>query len=211
MIYKCRTSTNSKILWDGVSIISPTSLTAKRNKQLNWEHNRVSFPSQHNNRKDTSNFFCKELQCFLLDDGFHIHNKGASCHEITKPWTHEKTKILREIHLFSNCHHEAFIFVLPSVKPLLSMIYLRIDIHGCESKHMFSNNENSWAIICINNSNTYTNSPQALRGARLFHATHVIHILSLFLHINIKEDAKQNAKPYLSIATMKSSIISWMP
>ena len=121
----CRALTNSNILWDGASIISPTSLTPKQNKWLNWERN-LSFLGQHNNWEDTSNSFCKELQCSLLDDGFDTHNKRlASSHEVTKCWTHVEPEILSEIHPFSNCHHEALIVVLPCV-PLFSMKYWTI-------------------------------------------------------------------------------------
>ena len=161
----CHASTNSKTFWDGASTISPTFLTPKRNKRLNWERN-LSFPGQHYNREDTSNSFCKELQCTLLDDGFHTNNESVSYHETTKCWTHEKWGILSGKHPFNHYHHEALIVFLPCVIPSFLMKYWtidswlfgqitsscslrmflilfkkifqgkKIDIHGCESKHI---------------------------------------------------------------------------
>ena len=59
---------------------------------------QYSFPGQHNNREDTSNSFCKELQCSLLDDGFHTHNKSASL-SLTHTHTITLYTIQRQQHL----------------------------------------------------------------------------------------------------------------
>ena len=82
MCNNCHASTNSKILWDGASTISPTSLTPKRNKKLNWKRN-LSFPANIINEKTQVTLSAKNYNS-LLDDGFHTHNKSASCHEVTK-------------------------------------------------------------------------------------------------------------------------------
>ena len=65
----------------------------------------------------------------------------------------------------------------------------------CESKHMFCNNENIQAIICVKSNIAIP--PNHLPVAKWLGGTHVIPILSLFSITSIEVVAKKKCKAFL--------------
>ena len=126
-------------------------------------------------------YFCAKKAAWCMSiyvrKSKHISREWL-CHETIKCWAHEM-RILSEILLLNNCHHDALIIVLSCVTPSFQMKYWTIYMYSYECKHMYYNNENLQAIIYIDKPNIVASS-KCLGVAIWFHYTsHVIPILIL--------------------------------